>query len=182
MTNARVCQYILLLVLVKQEDMMTHALRESFCATAGRSNNSHIQETQQRHAHGPTAACPRSHLQRRQPVERRRRRRRGAERVDRALPLEGVGGGARGERPRRLRRVQRAARIMETQQHEGYAFFVLFVRKMKRSMHFKRVDKLGKLHNCSMRFTKSNQGVTFQRGGQKVDLGFDASRLHPYIP
>jgi hypothetical protein len=79
-------------------------------------------------------------------------------------------------------RVQRAARIMETQQHEGYAFFVLFVRKMKRSMHFKRVDKLGKLHNCSMRFTKSNQGVTFQRGGQKVALGFDASRLHPYIP
>ena len=34
-----VCQYILLLVLVKQEDMMTHALRESFYATAGRSNS-----------------------------------------------------------------------------------------------------------------------------------------------
>ena len=57
-----------------------------------------------------------------------------------------------------------------------YGDYVLFVRKMKRTMHFKRVDRLGKLQNCAMGFTAANDGVTFERVGRDVDLSFDAMR------
>lgn len=73
-------------------------------------------------------------------------------------------------------RVRHARSAMASQKHEGYEDFILFVRKMKRSMHFSRVDKIGRLHSCTMRFTKSNSGLTFTRGGVKVDLSFEAMR------
>ena len=38
-----------------------------------------------------------------------------------------------------------------------YGEFVLFVRKLQRSMHFERVDKLGKRHSCTVHMTKGNQ-------------------------
>jgi hypothetical protein len=53
---------------------------------------------------------------------------------------------------------------------------------MKRTMHFHRVDKLGKLRNCAMGFNDSNSGLFFERGGLTVDLSFEAMRgVHEMI-
>jgi hypothetical protein len=70
---------------------------------------------------------------------------------------------------------ERVHRSMSTQA-PAQAEYALFVRKMQRTMHFRRVDNAGKLRPCSLRLTRNNKGFTYNEGLQEIELVFEAMR------
>jgi len=79
-----------------------------------------------------------------------------------------------------------AAKITKIQEAaskpKGFGEFCLFIRKLQRSMHFQRVDKMGKLHSCTIHMTEGNQGIVFEDKGVTTELLFEAMRgVHGFL-
>ena len=57
--------------------------------------------------------------------------------------------------------------------HDGYADFCIFVRKMKRGMHFLRLAGDGSLRNSNVVVSRGNKGIAYSVGLSQVRVAVD---------